>query len=1672
MKQCIHELFEAQVEQTPDAIAVTFSASRLTYRELNRRAEQLACQLRALGVGPDVLVALFLERSFDMVVGMLGVLKAGGAYVPLDPAHPPNRLAYMLEDAQPLILLTQRRLQSDLPPHRAQVVAIDGDVPFAAPPTARIARASDLAYVIYTSGSTGAPKGVEIAHGAVVNMLESMRKRPGLDAAGRMLAITTLTFDIAVLEIFLPLACGGCVVIAPSETAANGAALMELIAQAGVNVMQATPATLRMLLAAGWAGAPDLKILCGGESWPAELAGQLLTRCASLWNMYGPTETTVWSAVAKVEAGRQVVIGRPIANTRLYVLDRALQLVPMGVPGELCIGGAGLARGYLRRPELTRERFVADPFAALGMRMYRTGDLVKRLPDGTIEFLGRLDHQVKVRGFRIELGEIEAALVKHPAVREAVVVAREVQSEKPLVAYVVADSDDQLAGMLRVHLAAHVPEYMVPAAFVRLEALPLTPNGKLDRRALPSPNDAAYARASYEAPQGETETVLAAIWAELLGVERVSRHDNFFNLGGHSLLAVTLIERLRRAGLRADVRTVFSAPTLAGLAAATRLDDGGVEVPPNLIVPGSARITPEMLPLIRLSQAEIDGIAAHVSGGAANIQDIYPLAPLQEGVLFHHLAGGEGDGYLLTSLLAFDSRRRLERYTAALQAVIDRHDIFRTAVLWEGLSQPAQVVWRRASLPVEEVKLAPAEGDAATQLRGWFDPRRFRLDVRQAPLLRAFMARDRARERWLLLLLHHHLVMDQTTLEVLAEEVHAHVLGRSAELPAPVPFRNFVAQAQLVSAAEHEAFFRNMLSEVDEPTAPFGLLNVHGVDDTEEATLVVAPELARRLRERARALGVSAASLFHLAWGLVVSRTSGRRAAVFGTVLLGRMQGGAGLERSPGMFINTLPIRVDIGEEGAETSVRRVHAVLAELARHEHAALALAQRCSAVRAPAPLFSALLNYRHRNRGQAAQGWEGVERLGAAARSNYPVTLSVDDLGDGFVLTAQATHSVGAERLCGFMMRALAGLAETLERAPDRAVRHVDILDEAERRRVVVEWNATAADHPAVTLPDLFEAQVVRTPDAVALIHEDRLLTYGELNAQANRLAYHLRGLGVKPDARIALCVERSVEMIVAVLAILKAGGAYVPLDPRSPSRRLGDMLADSGPVAVVTDAASREILTGRTSGLPVVDLSDHAAWAHEAAGNPPRGELQPHHLAYVLFTSGSTGTPKGAMIEHRSVVNLWHASRAQIHASCDVGCRVSCNAPIFFDASVEPLVQLLSGCTIVVLPGDIRSDAPLLARYLERERIDVLDSTPSQLALLLREWATGHYKWRPGRVIVGGEAIDGAMWRSLGAGRPTVFYNMYGPTETTVDATAALIDADTAEPHIGRPLANTQIYILDGDGALVPIGVKGELYIGGAQVARGYLNRPDQTAERFVADPFAGQPGARMFRTGDLGRWLPDGNIAFLGRNDFQVNIRGYRIEPGEIETALCAHPDIAQAVVIAREDGARGMSLVGYVVAEPGHAVEVAALRAHLAARLPGYMVPAAFMRLDALPRTANDKLDRRALPAPGEEAFAREAYEAPQGEAEIVLAAIWAELLGMERISRNDDFFDLGGHSLMAIQVLSRLRKRLDVSLRVPDIFENSTLYLLAEKIVMAQLAKYSPEDLAALLDQVEEAD
>ncbi|CAM8763661.1 non-ribosomal peptide synthetase [Burkholderia pseudomallei] len=1701
IEQCIHQLFEAQVDRKPEAIALTFDGQRLSYAELNARANRLAHYLQARGVGPDRLVALCAERGIEMVVGLLAILKAGGAYVPLDPSHPPERLRRMLDDTNPVAVLVDDIGADALASFGSHVAARSPRVHLSRdiaqwrtcsptnPPTPRERAARRLAYVIYTSGSSGEPKGVMNEHRGVVNRLWWMQQTYALDERDAVLQKTPFSFDVSVWEFFWPLMSGARLVIAKPEGHKDPAYLSELIDRERVTTLHFVPSMLQAFLedegAARGCGSVK-RVMCSGEALPPSLVKRFY-RClpdARLHNLYGPTEAavdvTAWACDAE-EGGASVPIGRPIANTRIYVLDGYGQPVPRGVAGELYIGGVQVARGYLNRPELTRERFVDDPFVA-GGRLYKTGDLARWRTDGSLEYLGRNDFQVKIRGFRIELGEIEAQLAKVAGVRETVVLARDSGSpagEKRLVAYYTGNADDVAA--LREQATRHLPAYMVPSAYVRLDAWPLTPNGKLDRRALPAPADDAYARAEYEAPQGAKEEALAAIWKDLLPVERISRHDNFFELGGHSLLVIGLSEKLRAAGLHADVRVVYRASTLADLAAHLGTDNQDIRIPLNLIADGDEHITPAQLTLVALSQESIDALVAKVEGGAANVQDIYPLAPLQEGILFHHLMSGESDPYVLSGVLAFRSREVMERFVSALQQVIDRHDILRTGFFWEGLEQPVQVVQRRATLPVSVVELDAREGDIVRQLETRFDSRGYRMDVSRAPLMHVHAACDGEHERWVARVLFHHLSIDHTTLERVIEEARAIGQGRAEDLPQPAPFRNFVAQARLgVSEADHEAYFRAKLGDIDEPTAPFGLLSVQG-DGREiaEAARTLKPELSGALRGHARRLGVSAASMMHVAWGLVLSRTTGRQDVVFGTVLFGRMQGGAQSDRALGLFINTLPVRMKVAQTGVEASVKETHAQLAELMRHEHAPLVLAQRCSGVPAQTPLFTSLLNYRYsKPKVAAAHIADGVELLDGHERTSYPLSMTVDDHERDFTIVAKVCERIGPQRVCELMELALEQLTRALSANPGGELAELDVLPAAERTQVLHGWNETGRAYARdACLHQLFEAQVSRTPEAAAVICGDETLSYTDLDARADRLAHYLRGQGVGPDTRVGLALGRGVEMMTGLLAILKAGGAYVPLDPGYASERLRAILDDSRPAIVLADAAGRTALDALAGAPPIADLHADASRWSALPSTPPRVEgLTPRHLAYVIYTSGSTGQPKGVMVEHASVVNLWRALDEAIYRTHPSARRVSLNASIAFDSLVKQWVQLLSGRTLVVVPEPVRFDGRRLLDAIGRDRIDVFDCTPSQLALI--EGARGpEDEAYPQVTLVGGEAIGEGMWSELASASSRTYYNVYGPTECTVDATLARITAEHA-PHIGGPLANVRAYVLDERLSPAPVGVRGELYIGGAGVARGYLNRPELTRERFIDDPFVA--GGRLYRTGDLARWRTDGRLEYLGRNDFQVKIRGFRIELGEIEAQLAKVAGVREVVVLARDSAAAVRDnatehaapdapspetatatekrLVAYYTGD----ADVAALRAQAAQHLPSYMVPSAYVRLDAWPLTPNGKLDRRALPAPADDAYARAEYEAPRGAKEEALAAIWRDLLHVERVSRHDNFFELGGHSLLAVQLVSRLRQALSVEVALSTVFDAPVLSALAERLEAENTAVLPPIPLA----------
>jgi amino acid adenylation domain-containing protein len=1080
----------------------------------------------------------------------------------------------------------------------------------------------------------------------------------------------------------------------------------------------------------------------------------------------------------------------------------------------------------------------------------------------------------------------------------------------------------------------------------------------------------------------------------------------------------------------------------------------------NSIPAGAAVITPGMLPLANLTAEQIGRIVGGVAGGAANVADVFCLTPVQEGMLFHHLMDAEdsSDVYVLPVVLRFDSRARLEGFLGALQQVVNRNDILRTSLAWEGLPEPVQVVRRQAQLPVQEIILEGGDHDAVRQL---LTAAGSRMDLGSAPLLRVYVAAEPGSQRWLALLQVHHLILDNTALELMLGEVAAFARGYGDLLEQPVPFRDFVVRARLSSPRqEHERFFVGLLSDVTSPTAPYGLLHVH--EDgmaAGQARLPVDDELAARVREQARAAHVSPATLFHLVWARVLAAVSGRDDVVFGTVLFGRMTAGPGADRALGPFINTLPVRVDVAAAGTAAAIRHMQAQLIGLLAHEHAPLALAQQASGVAAPAPLFTSILNYRHRpdtGLGLGA-GLEGIEVVSVRERTNYPLALSVDDTGTGFVFHVQAVAPASPEQVCTLVHTATEQLVIALETAPDAPMRAMQVLNEAARGQILAGWNDTARAVPAATLPMLFEARADECPDAVAVVFEDTGLSYAELNRRANQLARLLVSRGAGPESLVAVVMERSADLVIALLAALKAGAAYLPVDLNYPAERVSYMLADASPAVVVTSTGGLAAAQGAVDGLASLVLDDPAI-IQELSALPDTdladadrlAPLRPQNPAYVIYTSGSTGRPKGVVIPHGNVTNLvqWALTTFGSHGLS----RVLASTSFSFDVSVfEMFAPLAAGGCIEVV-----NDLLALARRPFSGTL--ISGVPSVMASLISGGSVPPVlDEATGTVVLAGEGLTGqhmAQLRSWVPGRRIA--NIYGPTEATVYATAWFSSAaDEAAPPIGRPLDNTRAYVLDKRLCPVPAGVEGELYIAGAGLARGYLNRRGLTAERFVACPF-GAVGERMYRTGDLARWTPDGMLEYAGRADGQVKIRGFRVEPGEIETVLAAHPLVGQAVVAAREDVPGDVRLVAYVVpaAADGDSADdsassdglAAVVRAFAAERLPGYMVPAAVVVLtDGLPMTASGKADRAALPAPDYAAGA--SSRAPATVREEIMCGVFAEILGLDQIGADDSFFDLGGHSLLAVSLMERLRQR-GVPVPLRALFESPTAAGLAARL------------------------
>ena len=1640
---CVHELFEEQAQKSPEAVAVVFGEERLTYGELSRRSNVLAARLIESGARPDFLAGICAERSVEMIVGILATLKAGGAYVPIDPAQPAERVSFLLVEAAIEVLLVQKRFINGLPPHRAKLVSLESDGLAPSPISpAQKPGPENLAYVLFTSGSTGRPKGVCVPHRGITRLVKNTNfARFGPEEI--FLQLAPLSFDASTLEIWGALLNGGTLVVHPPRQPSL-AELGEFIKLSKITTLWLTAGLFHQMVEEQLESLQGVRqLLAGGDVLsPAHLRKALQGLPGRrVVNGYGPTENTTFTCChhitpADVE-GARVPIGRPVANTTVYLLDEHLQPVPVGVPGELHAGGDGLARGYLNSPELTEAKFIPNPFSPQpGARLYKTGDLCRYEPDGTIEFLGRADNQVKIRGFRVELGEIEAALQNHKAVGKAVVILREPSpGDKRLTAYLVASSSEALPSEseLRSFLKKWLPDHMVPAEFVTLEKLPLTTNGKVDRKALPAPDYIPRpASTRFAAPRTPIEEALAGIWAEVLRLGRVGIHDNFFEIGGHSLLATQVVARIRRILLtEVPLRVLFEHPTVAGLAGQiTELQGAAASVAPPLIHAEHGQNPP-----LSFAQQRLWFLDRYEESSAEyNV----PCAWLLRGNL---------------------NQKALEQ---AVNVVVARHDSLRARFV-ETDGGAMQIVEPETLVPLrlEDVgSLEAGRRDEAVR-EAWQRELREPFDLAKGPLLRAGLIVLAEKER-LLLLTFHHIAFDGWSLNVFNRELAASYAAllheQKPSLPnLPVQYADYaVWQRAWLQDRELDrqlAYWKGQLASAPALDLPSDRPRPARQTSAGARHFFLLPvELATRLAAFNRSANVTPFMSLLGTFQVLLARYSGQRDILVGTPIANRQR--QELEDLIGFFVNTLVMRVDLsGEPCFRDVVAKVRQTALEAYQHQDLPFEkLVEEIKPVRdlSRHPLFQVMFGLQNTPSSPfQLEGLDVSQPALPAASTHFDLELHLQARGNTWAGVIYHNTALFDEATILRLAGHYETLLDSMLAEPARPVWNAAILTPSERYQTLVEWNKTAVDYPLdKCLHQWIEEQAARTPDAVAVAFEKVSLTYRQLNEKANQLARHLQGLGVGVESLVGICVERSLEMVVGLLAILKAGGAYVPLDPDYPKDRLAFMLEDADARVLLTQDRLARTLPPSAATLVKLDTD----WPLIAAGSsaPLETVVGPENAAYMIYTSGSTGRPKGAVNTHRGIVNrlLWMQDEYHLTGADTVLQKT----PFSFDVSVwEFFWPLMTGARLVVArPGGHR-DTAYLSRLIAAEGITTLHFVPSMLQIFLSQENPAASCASLKRVICSGEALPAELERKFYSSMAAELHNLYGPTEASVDVTfwPCPRDDQSSTVPIGRPIANTQIYILDDHLQPVPAGVAGELHIGGVGLARGYHRRPDLTREKFIPDPFHPEGGARLYKTGDLARHRKDGVIEYLSRMDHQVKIRGFRIELGEIESAIAQHTAVREVVVMAREDSPGDRRLAAYfVAAESTTAPTTAELREFLSQRLPDYMVPAAFVPREKLPLTPNGKVDRKALPAPDYQAAAGPRFTAPRTPIEEALVGIWIEVLGLGRVGVDDNFFEIGGHSLLATQVVARIRRALDIVVPLRVLFEHPTVAGLAAQI------------------------
>lgn len=1649
-------LFEHHAKVRPDSIAVVCGDRCMTYGELNERANQIAHGLNRMEIGRGALVGLCVERSVEMVAGLLGVLKAGAAYVPLDPENSQTRLAFEMSQARIGVVLTQEKWLSQLPAGGVPVRCLDfHGWAFAEESSGnpdRPVHPMEVAYVIYTSGSTGVPKGVAVTHLGVLNYTDFICRALGAEADLNYATVSTLGADLGNTVIFASLASGGCLHVIGYETATDGRKFMDYCVRHPIDVLKIVPAHFQALSTAS-EGAdilPRRWLVMGGDVLSRALADRVTAagRCRLL-NHYGPTEATIGSLTFPVgpdDEGERfsatVPIGRPIDNAEAYILDDRLDLVPMGVPGELYLGGAGLARGYLGRPDLTAQQFVPHPLASEpGSRLYKTGDLARLLPDGTVEFLGRTDFQIKLRGYRIELGEIEARLTEHPGIEQAVVTARENQvGETYLAAYIVPrDSDGEPIGW-REFLKERLPDYMIPAALICLPGLPVNQNGKVDRTRLPDPEAYLASSRRYVAPRNPVEEMLTGIWSAILKRDRIGIHDNFFDLGGHSLLATQVMARVRsHFRVELPLRTLFEATTVAQLAEAIesiRLQGQGMHPTP---IPRVNRDGPVPLSFAQqrlwvLTQLEPDGASYNI-----------PIALRLSGTL---------------------DVKALER---SLNELVRRHEVLRTTVsLSDG--QPVQVVAPAPLLTVPLVMLdhlSGAEREAAVLRLSRAEAQR-PFELAYGPMLRVTLLRL-GMEEHILLLTMHHIVSDAWSSHILVRELTelylAGIQGRPSSLPdLPVQYGDFaIWQRQWLSDSHLERqldYWKERLADSLEPLhLPMerprpSVQTSHGAS----LTLALSSDLSLAITELSRREGVTLFMTLLAGFYVLLFRYTGRPNLIVGSPIANRTR--SEIEGLIGFFVNTLALRADLSEN---QTVREVLALVREvcLGAYTHQDVPFEKLVEVLQPVrdvrySPIFQVMFELQNAPASElAVPGLQittvDVEPLTA----KFDLTLTLAETEDGLTASMEYNTDLFTADSAMRTLRHYERILEEMVAQPDATIDALRLLTDGEEQRLLNDWNKG----PCLSVPDrsyaqLFDAQASARPDSVAAVWLTRRVTYHELNLRANRVAHALRLKGVVPETVVALLGDRDLDFLAMLLGIFKAGGVYLPLDGGHPDHRLAHMLGESRTRVLVTTESYRPRVKPLMKGL--AENARPSLLTMEEIQSTVEHDMNlytsshPAEAAYIIYTSGSTGLPKGAIVEHRGMLNhLWGKVQTLELSASDV---IAQTASQCFDISVwQFLAPLLCGGQICIVPDDIAHDPERLLYHVEAAGVTVLETVPAMLQGML-DMAAHRGQHKPGltrlrMVLPTGEALPASLCRRWLGRYPSVpLVNAYGPAECADDVALHQInripDGQAAYMPVGKPVPNLELYMLSPSLMLLPVGVVGELCVAGVGVGRGYLHGPAKTAEAFVPHPFAKEPGARLYRTGDLAHYLPSGVIQFLGRRDHQVKVRGFRIEPGEIESQLLEHPDVHEAVVMTKEDDRGDKRLVAYVSA----CASGDALRGFLRERLPDYMVPHVVV-LESLPRNPNGKVDRRSLPEPASRK-PEQTCVPPRTDTEAMIAREWGEVLGLPQVSIHDNFFDLGGHSILAAQLISRVQRIIGKPIALLDLFQAPTVASLAKRI------------------------